>query len=36
MPLREGRLLENIKFGSLTGYIQGDIAVTENPREAFA
>ena len=32
MPLREERLLENIKFGSLFGYVQCDIEVPENLR----
>ena len=36
MPLREERLLENMKSGSLFGYVQCDIEVPENLREAFA
>ena len=28
--------MENIKSGSLFGYVQGDIEVPENLREAFA
>ena len=35
MPLREKRLLENIKSGNLCGYVQCDIEVTENLVEAF-
>ena len=36
MPLREERLLENMKSGGLFGYVQCDIEVAENLREAFA
>ena len=36
MPLREETTLEIIKSGSLLGYVQCDIEVTENLREAFA
>ena len=36
MPLREKRLLENIKSGSLFGYVQCDFEVPENLREVFA
>ena len=35
-PLREERLLENFKSGSLLGYVQCDIEVPENLREDFA
>ena len=35
MPFREKSLLENIKSGSLFGYVQCDFEVTENLREAF-
>ena len=36
MPLKEDRLLENMKSGSLFGYVQVDIEVPENLREASA
>ena len=36
MPLREKRLLENIKSGSQFGYVQCDFEVPENLREVFA
>ena len=36
MPLREESPLKNIKTGNLFGYIQCDIEVPENLREAFA
>ena len=36
MPRREERLLENIKSGSLFGYVQCDIQVPEKLREVFA
>ena len=36
IPLREERPLENIKTGSLFGYVQCDIEVPRNLREAFA
>ena len=36
MPLKEERLLETIKSESLFGYVQYDIEVPENLREAFA
>ena len=36
MPLREERLLENIKSGSLFGSVQCDIEAPENLREGFA
>ena len=36
MPLREERFWENIKSGSLFGYVQLNIEVPENLREAFA
>ena len=36
MPLREERLLDNIKSGSLSGYIDCDMELLENLREAFA
>ena len=35
MPLRKEKLLENIKSGSLFGYVQCDIEVPENLREVF-
>ena len=35
MPLREEKLLGNIKSGSLFGYVQCDIEVPENLREFF-
>ena len=35
MPLRDERLLENIKSGNLFGYVQCDIEVPEKLREAF-
>ena len=35
MPLKEERLLEDIKSGSLFGYVHYDFEVTENLREAF-
>ena len=36
MPLREKRLLEKIKYGSLFGYVQCDFDKTEIPQEFFA
>ena len=36
MPFRERRLLENINFGSLFGYVQCDIEIPENLREGLA
>ena len=36
MSLREEKLLENIKLGSLFGYVQSHIEVPENLREALA
>ena len=36
MPLREERFWENIKSGSLFGYVQLNIEVPENLREGFA
>ena len=36
MPLREERLLENVKSASLFGYVHCDIEVPENLREVFA
>ena len=35
LPLREKRLLENIKSGSLIGYVQCDIKVPRDLPEAF-
>ena len=35
-PYKKRRLLENIRSGSLFGYVQCDIEVPENLREAFA
>ena len=35
-PLREGRLLENLKSGGLFGYVDSDFEVPRNLREAFA
>ena len=35
VPLREEKLLENIKSGSPFGYIQCDIEVPDNLRQAF-
>ena len=36
MPLREERLLEEIKSVSLFGYVQCDVEEPKNPREVFA
>ena len=36
MPLRDGRLFEIIKYGSLFGFVHCDIKVHKNLRESFA
>ena len=36
MPQREERFLENVNSGSLFGFVEFDIELPENLREAFA